>query len=290
MKENGKELAKIALDNRKRAETLDKELDELRTATDNETRRLQYDVYQPKIRTIEDECRKAIDNLKETALTKHNAKVEQVKTLLEPVRKVERILEFFRLDTRKPIDIADEDVKQNDRYKERYRENWGLVFDDPFLKVRAFIMENDKPKNKYIIVLIGRCLFDNGLGDRPLLKLPRDYGLSISEPWGSAPQEILKEAATVKELKAWWTSNGMRKVSWIQDYVAVRAEYEHILKTYRVTDFDDFLTWMCPECGYFQTIFERYHLSPGEVMTCHRCDKKTPMLEVKHGKSNASGT
>ena len=285
MKENGKELAKIALENITKVNTLNKEIDGIREDVSNETRRLQYDVYQPKIRAIEDECRHVIDDAKNIAQGKEEFKRKQVEELTEPVRKVERILEFFRLDTRKPIDIADEDVKQNDRYKERYRENWGLVFDDPFLKVRAFIMENDKPKNKYIIVLIGRCLFDSGLGDRPLLKLPRDYGLSISEPWGSAPQEILKEAATVKELHTWWTSNGMRKVSWIQDYVAVRAEYEHILKTYRVTDFDDFLTWMCPECGYFQTVFESYRLMKDEVMTCHRCDKKTPMLEVKHGKS-----
>lgn len=284
----GKELATLALENRKMVDNLDKELDELRTVTDNETRRLQYDVYQPKIRAIEEKCRQEIEKVKADALAKHNAKVLDVQTLMEPVRKVERILEFFRLDTRQPIDIADTDVKQNDRYKERYRENWGLVFDDPFLKVRAFVMENDKPKNKYIIVLIGRCLFDSGLGDRPLLKLPRDYGLSISEPWGSAPQEILKEAATVKELQTWWTSNGMRKVSWIQDYVAVRAEYEHILKTYRVTDFDDFLTWMCPECGYFHTVFESYHLNHGEVMTCHRCDTKTPMLEVKHDNTNGT--
>jgi hypothetical protein len=285
LKENGKQLAILAMENRKMVNVMDKELDELRTATDNETRRLQYDVYQPKVRAIEDECRQEIEKVKADALAKHNAKVLDVRTLMEPVKKVERILEFFRLDTRVPIDIADEDVKQNDRYKTRYRENLGLVFDDPFLKVRLFVMENDKPTNKYMLVLIGRCLFDTGLGDRPLLKLPRDYGLSISEPWASSPQQILKEAASVKELHTWWTARGFSKVPWVVDYVAVRAEYEHILKNYRVTDFNDFLTWMCPECGYFHTIFESYYQREGEVMTCHRCDKKTPMLEVKHGAS-----
>jgi ribosomal protein S27E len=290
LKENGKELAKLALENRRMVDVMEKELDELRSSTDNEVRRLQYDVYEPKLRAIQDECSKAIEKVKADALAKHNAKVLDVRTIMEPVRKVERILEFFRLDTRKPIDIADEDVKQNDRYKERYRENLGLVFDDPFLKVRLFVMENDKPKNKYILVLIGRCLFDNGLGDRPLLKLPRDYGLSISEPWGSAPQHILKEAATVKELHSYWTAHGFSKVPWVADYVAVRAEYEHILKTYRVTDFEDFLTWKCPKCGYFHTVFENYSSRNGEVMTCYRCPDKTPLLEVKHDKPNTSGT
>jgi len=285
VKENGKELAKLALDNRKKAAELYEDVQLIRSETETEIRRLQYDVYQPKIREISDECAREIQKVKDTNKAHEDAKEKEAIGLTEPVRKVERILEFFRLDTRKPIDIADEDVKQNDRYKERYRENLGLVFDDPFLKVRAFVMENDKPKNKYILVLIGRCLFDTGLGDRPLLKLPRDYGLSISEPWGSAPQQILKEAATVKELHTWWTANGLRKQQWIQEYVAVRSEYEHVLKTYRVTDFDNFLTWMCPECGYYHTIFESYHLRDGEVMTCHRCDTKTPMLEVKHDKT-----
>lgn len=282
MKENGKTLAILAIENRKMVDVMDKELDELRSSTDNEVRRLQYDVYEPKIRAIQDECHQEIEKVKAAALAKHNAKVLDVSTLMEPVRKVERILEFFRLDTRKPIDITDEDVKQGDRYKERYRENLGLVFDDPFLKVRLFVMENDKPKNKYILVLIGRCLFDTGLGDRPLLKLPRDYGLSISEPWGSAPQHILKEAGTVKELHSYWTAHGFSKVPWVADYVAVRAEYEHILKTYRVTDFDDFLTFKCPECGYFYTTFDNYRQDPEAPLTCHRCsnnDKKSVMLE-----------
>ncbi len=288
MKEKGKELATLALENRKMVDTLDKELDELRTSTDTEVRRLQYDVYQPKIRAIEEECRQEVEKVKADALAKHNAKVLDVRTLMEPVRKVERILEFFRLDTRVPIDITDEDVKISDRYKERYRENLGLVFDDPFLKVRLFVLENDKPKNKYILVLIGRCLFDTGLGERPLLKLPRDYGLSISEPWGSAPQHILKEAATVKELHTYWTAHGFSKVPWVADYVAVRAEYEHILKTYRVTDFEDFLTFTCPACGNFYTVFDHYHQDSEAPLTCHRCssnESKSVMLEVKHDKT-----
>ena len=285
MKENGKELAKVAIENKAKAEQFYKDIQAIRSETETESRRLQYDVYRPKVQALEEECRNAIAKVQAAGKVTEDEIDKQAHELMEPVRKVERILEFFRLDTRVPIDITDEDVKISDRYKERYRENLGLVFDDPFLKVRLFVLENDKPKNKYILVLIGRCLFDTGLGDRPLLKLPRDYGLSISEPWGSAPQHILKEAATVKELHTYWTSHGFSKVPWVADYVAVRAEYEHILKTYRVTDFNDFLTWMCPECGYFHTIFESYYQREGEVMTCHRCDKKTPMLEVKHGAS-----
>jgi hypothetical protein len=279
----GKDLAKLALENKTKAEQIYKDVQAIRSETETESRRLQYDVYRPKVQALEEECRTAIANVQAAGKVTEDEINKQAHELMEPVKKVERILEFFRLDTRVPIDITDEGVKISDRYKERYRENLGLVFDDPFLKVRLFVLENDKPKNKYILVLIGRCLFDTGLGDRSLLKLPRDYGLSISEPWGSAPQHILKEAATVKELHTWWTAHGFSKVSWVADYVAVRAEYEHILKTYRVTDFNDFLTWMCPECGYFHTVFESYYQREGEVMTCHRCDKKTPMLEVKHG-------
>jgi len=274
----GKELAYIALGNRSHISILENETQELRDKTDKELRRLQYDIYQPKVRAIEAECQEELRKVKEAAQTQHNIKVEQVKILMEPVRQVERILEFFRLDTRVPINITNEDVKQNDRYKTRYRENLGLVFDDTFLKVRLFIMENDKPKNKYILVLIGRCLFDTGLGDRPVLKLTRDYGLSISEPWASAPQHILKEAATVKELHTYWTAHGFSKVPWLTEYLKVKAEYEYNLKNYRLEDFKDFITWFCPECGYFQTIFESYWLREGEVMTCPRCENKTQML------------
>jgi len=285
----GKELAQLALENKKQSEALGKDINELRDKTDIETRRLQYDVYQPKIRDIEEECRTEVKKVQDAALALHNLKVEQVKTLMIAVHTVERILEFFRLDTKQDLKTTDEDVKYSDRHQHYYRENLGVVFSDQYLEVRLFILQNDKPTNKYMLVLIGRCLFDNGLGDSPLLKLPRDYSIN-GAAWGACPQQILKEASDVKDLHTWWTAHGFSKVNWLKDYLTVKSEYEHILKTYKVEDFKDFLTWMCPKCDYFNTVFESYYQRDGEVQTCPRCEDKTPMAKLVTAKQQSLST
>jgi archaellum component FlaC len=271
----GTALAQLAKNNRALVETLSKDQDELRDKTDAELRRLQYDVYQPKIHALNEECQALLNKVKEAAVKVHNLKVEQIKDLMAPVNQVERILEFFRSDTKQDLKTTDEIVSYPDRYKDRYRENLGVVFSDQYLEVRLFILQNDKPTNKYFLALIGKCLFDNGLGERPLLKLPRHYAVGNAQ-WGTAPQEVLKEAANVKDLHTWWLAHGFSKVAWLTDYLKVEAEYEHILKTYTLADFQDFITWFCPTCGYFNTVFESFRLWGDEKMTCPR--DKTVML------------
>lgn len=276
----GKELAQLAIDNRKKAAELYEDVQLIRSETETEVRRLQYDVYQPKIRDLSDECDREMQKVRDYNKALEDAKEKEAVGLMEPVNQVERILEYFRLDTKQDLNIKDEEIKTRESYKERYRENLGIVFSDPYLKVRLFILENDKPKNKYMLVLIGKCLFDNGLGDRPLLKLPRFYGID-GAPWASSPQEILKESSNADELKTWWISHGFSKVPWLKDYLSVSTEYNHIKRTYKIEDFRDFLTHTCPKCGYFRTVFESYVMRAGEIALCPRDD--IALVEVKHG-------
>lgn len=281
----GKELAQLARQNRKKVTILQGEIEAINTSTRDEVYHIQYNVFQPQIRELEQKCRDEMAKVANAGEALQGQKREEVKSLMEPVKQVERILEFLRIDTTQDLNITDEEIKPPERYRERYRENLGVVFNDPYLKIRLFILENDKPKNKYILVLIGKCLFDNGMGDRQLLKLPRDYGID-GAPWGSSPQHILKEAASVEDLKTWWHTNGFKKVTWLPDYLKVKAEYDHVKKTYRLDDFNDFLTFTCPACGNFYTVFDNYHQDSEAPLTCHRCssnESKSVMLEVKHG-------
>ena len=118
----GTALAQLAKNNRALVETLSKDQDELRDKTDAELRRLQYDVYQPKIHALNEECQALLNKVKEAAVKVHNLKVEQIKDLMAPVNQVERILEFFRSDTKQDLKTTDEIVSYPDRYKDRYRQ------------------------------------------------------------------------------------------------------------------------------------------------------------------------
>jgi hypothetical protein len=280
MSKAGRELAQLATNNNKLVDILTKDLEELRDKTEKELRRVQYDVYEEKFRVLRNECDDALNKIKTTARALADVKVEQVKDLLVPVKKVERILEFFRMDTRPEITTTDQIIGYSDRHKGYYRENLGVIFSDPYLEVRLFILQNDKPVNKFYMALAGKCLFDNGMADRPLLKLPHDYGIDNAQ-WGACPQQILKEAANVEDLHKWWKATGLSKMIWLSIYLGVRAEYEFNMKCYKLEDFQEFITFFCPRCGYFHTIFEHWTQRPGELMMCPR-DKTVMVPREEH--------
>lgn len=280
MSAEGRKLAQLASNNDKLATVLTADLIELRDKTDKELRRVQYDVYEEKFRVLRNECDDALKKIETTAQAVADVKVEQVKDLQVPVKKVERILEFFRIDTHQEIKTTDQIVGYYDRHKEYFRENLGVVFSDKYLEVRLFILQNEKPVNKFYMALAGKCLFDNGMADRPLLKLPHDYGIDNAQ-WGTCPQQILKEAATVDELHKWWKGTGLSKMIWLSVYLKVKAEYEFNLKSYKLEDFQDFISVFCPQCGYFHTTFENWTSRLGEVPTCPR-DKTVMVPREEH--------
>jgi hypothetical protein len=273
-------LAKLAFENNRKAEVLRTDIYQLRDKTRDEMHRIQYDVYRPKIEALEKESRDAVDQVKAAGDKVETVKEAQIKLLMIEVHHVERILDFLRLDTSQDLNILNTEIKYPDRQLHYYRENLGLIYTDKYLNVRLFVLQNDKPTNKYQLVIIGKCLFHEGL-----LKLPRDYGIT-GAPWHSSPQQILREAPDVRDLRDWWAAHGLSKLQWLTEYQKVKEEYETILQTYKVEDFGDFLTHLCPKCMYFHTIFESYHRLPNEVIKCPHCD--TPMLYKQPTKEKAN--
>jgi hypothetical protein len=276
----GKKLAQMALENNRKADALGEEIREINDKTRDEMHRIQYDVYQPKIRALEKESQEAVQQVEDTGNKAAAVKQVEIVELMRPVQEVKRILDFLRLDTKEDLNILDSEITYPDRQLHYYRENLGLIYTDKYLNIRLFILQNDKPTNKYQLDLVGRCLFPEGL-----LKLPHDYGIS-GTPYHASPQQILREAPRVQDLRDWWAAHGLSKLEWLNEYLKVKEEYEHILKTYKLEDFGDFVTQLCPKCMYFHTIFDNYARYRNEVIKCPRCE--TPMLDKQPAKDGVN--
>ena len=118
-------------DNSHKIETLRAETETLRVSTEDEVRRLVYDVYRPKIQQLEGVRDQATHEVQEKYEQARDRKQKEIEGLQVVINQVKRILDFLMVDTGKDLAIDDNDVKP---YRDRSKENLGYIFDDDYLK------------------------------------------------------------------------------------------------------------------------------------------------------------
>lgn len=169
-------LVQQALTNDRQICDLTVQADTKRKEVETEIYRLKYDVYWKIIRDLERKRDAEIQALQadlDAQKVEHKAKTESLYTA---VAEVKRILQFLKLKPQN-LEINDDDIKT---YRERYKENLGYLFEDSYLKIKLFIVESEKPKNKYALVAYGKCLFKDQF-NYSLLDLPYSYGITSHE-------------------------------------------------------------------------------------------------------------
>jgi len=250
-------------DNSHKIETLRAETEAMRVSTEQEVRRLVYDVYRPKIQQLEGVRDQATHEVQDKYEQVRDRKQKEIEGLQVVINQVKRILDFLMVDTGKDLAIDDDDVKP---YRDRAKESLGYLFDDDYLKIKLFIVENDKPKNKFSLIAMGRCLFGEDL-----LQLSRGYGVPVHTSFGYNIEVVFRDAPSVEELKTWQElpRAGTLFFELKGDYEKVKAEYLDVIAKYTSQDFKELMTDLCG-CGYFYTIFESIH-RPNETVKCPRC-------------------
>lgn len=270
----GEELANQANENLGKINLIHQETNSVRDAYEKENYRIRYDVFRPKIAKIERERDKIIEEAHANYEQKEAELKQKAEALAVIVTQVERILDYLRLDTGKGLTINDDEVQPYRSYKDTVKENLGYIFDDAYLKIKLFMVENDKPKNKYSLIALGHCLFHDGL-----LNLPHAYGVHVRTPFGCYPELVIRDFPSVPELTNWLKlhrDNILAKVT--GEYEQVKTEYLDIIKTYKVDDFQELLVARCT-CGYFYTKLD--NRSSRDIVTCLRCNSPMTQLAEK---------
>jgi len=250
--------------NSHKIETLEAETKAMRGITEAEIRRLHYDVYQPKIRQLEDARDQATQQVQEEYNQASAQKEMEIEGLQVVINQVRRIFDFLRVEV-KDLAIDDDDVKS---YRDRAKENLGYLFDDDYLKIKLFIVENEKPKNKFSLIAMGRCLFGEHL-----LKLRSGYVTCVHTGHGYNIEVGIKDMPSVAELQPWLGDSRRQQLitGFTSDYEKVKAEYLDVIEQHTPEEFKELMTDRCV-CGYFYTIFDsrsRFN----ETATCPRCSK-----------------
>ncbi len=178
------------------------------------------------------------------------------------ILRVQRILEYFRINTGKVLTI--DDTLNLSRYAFQYQESLGYLLDADMMKIKLFIVGNRKPKNCYTLALLGKSAFGE-----ELIKLPKSYGLDISSGDGWDIEEGLRDAASAEELKEFATRRRDTILKpLIEEYRKVWKEYVNVKQTYQLSEFEQLICFRCPDCNNFKTVWEGdYHYSPPQ---CYR--------------------
>jgi len=266
------ELVRNYLENNHQLKLICNKQEELRKQVLKQIRELEYDIYQPRIRALYDERDAKIQELREKKDEKISDGDKQIDTLLPVISKVDRIIAFLKV---KIVDLTIADTAVN-TYGDNYCESLGYLFDDEYLKIKLFIAENSKPKNKYSLIAIGRCTFNEHL-----CKLPYSYGLPTYEHgWYSLKQQII-DRPTIKELKEYlqkWKTKILSQLT--GNFAEIKKEYEEVLQTYTSKDFEALKQYVCKKCGFFYTSKEISSISIRNNVTCPNCRENMVKIET----------
>jgi len=260
------------LDARERIKQHYQAMEEARRQQNKEINHLKWEVYGEVIRQIENFRDRAIRELEERHVSLQADKAEEILPYSSIITQAERILAMLTLET-EPITIGDDDVVT---YGDA-AESLGYLFDDDYLKIKLFIITNDRPKNKYSLIAVGRSIFGE-----PLIKYPRDCGLRIKDfNTGFKLEAILSFAASTDELKKWLAKHrGDLLGSTLKDYQQVKRQYIAVKQEYTREDFKELITWTCPQCKNFRTIFD-YRPIPGTTPPCYRHNPYVDMIKTE---------
>ncbi len=258
------QLTTLATQNADKIKVVSSEQEEARKRAEAEQHRLMWDVYGPRIRQLENERDGEINKVKEQAEAEYQQTRERIIELNKPELQVKRILEFLGLDTESDLAVQDSDIHA---YRDNYTEPLGYLFRDDYLEAKLFIVGNGKPKNKYSLVVYGKCLFTE-----ELLKLRYGYGVAGYTHERYQLVAHLRDFPAVSDAKAWLEKN-RAKLDLFDGYKVVKQEYLATKADYNLGMFKDFIYLQCA-CGFFYTTFDHdsYSVHYWDDPTCPRCD------------------
>jgi len=265
-------LVKAYQDNREKIKEISEQRDKFQEQEKEKIYKFKHKYYE-KIRALEkerDNKSEVLENQKDAKKEKANKEISERHKAIE---KVERILYFLGLDTGlKTKEWLNFDEKTIHVSRDR---EIGLIekfYQDEFLKAVIVIYENDKPKNKYSLVVVGRCRFGGQSEDRHILELPRAYTCVYTKDNGYFNIEIaLKDLPTVEELKI-YLEKIKRKLlkDFMYEYQTTKLELLEVKEKYKIDDFKKIIKYRCKKCDFFLTEKDAGNYSINDNK-CPRC-------------------
>jgi len=104
------------------------------------------------------------------------------------------------------------------------------LYNDKTLILKVFIGDNDKPKNKKRLFVLGKSVLISKHYENEVIKIPYNYGIKTHEENASI-RSLLKDFPTEKEAKAYYNKNKIKVLkNFIIEHKNAVAELEEVRK------------------------------------------------------------
>lgn len=116
-------------------------------------------------------------------------------------------------------------------------------FEDGVLNVKLYLSECDKPKNKYVLNLLGFCKIGSNEWNSSTLRLPYDYGCALDDWYcGANVRTPIKYFPTIESAKAYANKRSIETLlgEFWGKYVKAKAEFIEINEQYNIEDFEEY--------------------------------------------------
>ena len=161
-----------------------------------------------------------------------------VSNLSEPIIRLDRIIYFLRAH-QETLECGSLD--EVNKYKGAHCETVETYKDD-CMELRLFIAENDKPKNKYSVVVAGVSKLGSIECNDNILHLPHEYGVTM-HVWGLNVVHGAKDVPTIEDARKYAKTRGIKKIlkAFFEKYDAAHQEYEETCQQYNLEDFSEII-------------------------------------------------
>lgn len=228
-------LVKQYQSNIKQIEMIDAKFNKFSERKRKKMHKLEWNIYRSKIKQLQDERDKKLNTIEQEIDEREKQIDKNINRLNEVTIYVDRIISFLKLDRNKNLNISDKDIRSYRNYRSGHIESVGYLFNDDLLKIKAFIVETPKPKNKYSLYLYGKCLFNSSM-----IKFSYSYGLEVNENDQYEIRADLFSCPTIEGIKQYLKKYKDKILkSEIEQYKKVKKEYLQALQDHTLKDFKE---------------------------------------------------
>ena len=233
-------LIKQYQENKQKIKSISEERDIFNKKGEEEIHHLERDIYDKKIQEIMKERDGEIDKIEMRIKNKRDESHVKIEELNKIISKVERILALFNIfrendGTNFEVYMYSDGDERGNYLSESRKiilKPIEILQDDEFKKIAVYIVENDKPKNKYSLIIRGRSIF----AWKESLELKNYmYGSYISgvHEDGCNIETTLKDSPTEKELLEWYAKNKNKILKeFLEKHQEVENEYKEAIILY----------------------------------------------------------
>ena len=254
--------------------TLSQEQETLMKKKEKESNQISSD-YRDQIYALERERDDKVQAIRTSYEHQNQDKGLEISKLREVHNKVERIITFLLI---KPKTISFEDSHVINRHGSV--EPLGSLFSDEYLDLRAFIIENRKPVNKYSLCVYGDILFP-----KDIIKPLYSYRLPGDTQYHKDIAIGVRDFTTSKAAKDYLDKNkevllttSLRE--FVLQYQSIKVEYLEVISTYKLKDFKPLYVLECKCCGFVLTEIgaEEHSLKDGKCPSCDISLKEASLI------------